>query len=80
MRKELFHYLDEFVFIMGKQNQVVDANTSARKWLAEIGFSGEEPCDFEQVIACVIGQGGVIKEGLVPSASRNIFMMPYPSM
>ena len=78
--KQLFHNMDNPVFILNNQCQVVELNDAAINWLNMIGFSEELPYAFSQVLSCLNERGGVVKRCFIKNTDQNIFLQYYGEM
>ena len=73
-QRQLVRNMEDAVFIMNKQRQVVETNTAALHWLREIGFQAELPYDFEQVKRHLDAIGGTVKSSELQPDGQNIFL------
>ena len=73
-RKELFFSLDDIVFVLNNQRQVVDTNTAADRWLEMFGCAAMLPCDFAVVMECLTVSGGMVEQSMEHSAVMNVFL------
>ena len=72
--KQLVADMDQAVFVLGKQGQVVEVNNAALNWLKAIGFSDSLPYEFDNVLDCLEKRGGVVKDSFLHTADQNVFL------
>lgn len=55
-RREVFYYLDNAVFILDDEDEIISVNRTARKWLREYDINPDEPLNFKRVTQTIWGQ------------------------
>ncbi len=60
-RNEIFHYLDECIFILDNDGTIMDANRSARVWLADMGI-GDTGISFNKVLENLKALGATFRD------------------
>ncbi|MDL2294639.1 diguanylate cyclase [Ruminococcaceae bacterium OttesenSCG-928-D13] len=75
-RKALYNNMDMPVFIMNKQERVLDMNTAARSMMGGLGVAheGAGPMVFDEVTDAITNYGGAFKKGFGKDGLPHIFM------
>ena len=73
-RKALYNYIDLPVFILDKQNQILDLNLAAEVFLDNINCSISLPFTFDDMVLAIKDFGGQIETGYRTNSSTNIFV------
>ncbi len=61
-RDEIFNYLEELVFILSLDRQVLDANQSARRWMTSLDLTVNFPVPFSKIMSALHDKGVAIRE------------------
>ena len=72
-RDEIFNYLQEYVFILDLQQQVLEANHTGRQWLSRLGIQPNFPFPLARVFDALRERGATIRENAEQDAGTDIY-------
>lgn len=61
VRREIFNYIEDCIFVLDNKNRVMDANEAAKDWMAAVGISADAPT-FQEISGKMTAAGEGFEE------------------